>query len=122
MTVARVPSFTRLATTVSMPDVPVPDTAKANDPSAARNTPRQTRAHIVEQRHHQRIEMADGRRRHRAHHARRGQARSGAEQDAIGVGQQAHAGISSKCASASRSAGTIDSGSGSSGGRGTPTS
>ena len=33
----RVPSRTRFATTVSMPDVPVPDTANANEPSGARN-------------------------------------------------------------------------------------
>src|SRR5581483_1166285 len=37
MTVARVPSFTRFATHVSIPDVPVPDTRNANDPSAAPN-------------------------------------------------------------------------------------
>ena len=96
-----------------MPDVPVPDTANANDPSGARNS-RASRARTSSSSaHHERIEMAERRRRHRAHHARRGQARTGAEQDAIGVGQQAHAGTSSKCASASRSAAMRGFGSGS---------
>ena len=54
--------------------------------------------------------MAERRRRHGAHHARRGQARAGTEQDAIGVGEQAHAGISSNCASASRSCANAASG------------
>ena len=105
-----------------MPDVPVPDTANANEPSAARNTRPSRSRTSSSRRQHQRIEMAERRRGHGAHHARRGEARPGAEQDAVGIGEQAHAGISSNCASASRSAGMIDSGSGSSGGRGTPTS
>src|SRR5581483_5298816 len=36
-TVARVPSFTRFATHVSMPEVPVPEISSENDPSAAPN-------------------------------------------------------------------------------------
>ncbi len=49
---------------------------------------RQSRAHIVEQRDHLRVEVADCRRRHRAHDARRSEARTGAEQNAVGVRQQ----------------------------------
>ena len=90
---ARARRLTRFATAVSIPDVPVPDTANANDPSGARNSARQPRADVVEQRDHQRIEMADASappsRASRAATVRLG---TGPEQDAIGIGQQAHAG------------------------------
>ena len=105
-----------------MPDVPVPDTANANEPSGAWNRRIRRVANIVQQTHHQWIEMTDRRCRHRAHDPRRCETRAGAEQDAILIGKQAHAGISSKCASASRSTDTAVSGTGRSGGRGTPTS
>src|SRR5204862_5808450 len=84
--------------------------------------PHQPLAYIVEQPDHHWIEMADGRCRHRAHHPRSGEARTGAKKNPIGVGEEAHAGISSKCATASRSAATAGSDAGASGGRGTPTS
>ena len=116
------PRSTRFATAVSMPDVPVPDTANANDPSGARNI-RASRARTSSS-----SAIISGsrwltrRRRHRAHHARRGQARPGPEQDAIGVGQQAHAGISSNAGQRVAQRGDRRVGHGRSGGRGTPTS
>ena len=95
---------------------------RQTSPRRARNSPRQPSAHIVQEREHDRVEMADRGRRHRPHHARRRHARARAEQDAIGFRQQAHTVTSWNVSIASLNAATPASGSGTSGGRGRPTS
>ena len=84
--------------------------------------PRKTYADIVEHRRHERIQMADRGRSHRAHHPGRGHAGPGAQRMREVSGEKAHAATSSSLASAFLSEAIPASWSGISGGRGTPTS
>ena len=81
MTMPREPSATAFATAASMAEVPVPEVASVSALLVGAEHAPQRRADVVEQRDEIRIEMAEHRRRHRAHDARSDQARTGAEQN-----------------------------------------
>src|SRR5262249_36742064 len=63
---------------------------KCERPFGGTKEARQPRPNVVEESHHNRIQVADGWRSHRAHHAGRSETRARPKENAIGVGKRAH--------------------------------